>query len=238
MDCKWKLARILSSSFPTFPNLLPWLWWETPMYGFQWWEDAYNRSGRQVHNPIMCNCTICKVGLNTERMTQVWETIPGHIHSMENPLIQCHWISFGNFCDIKTNSKFQNPGKILRAVKWKHYQARSIRAPPSPPLTWWNIGTALWFWIPNYGWYCFIEVIFLWVIIFNGAYWKCYSKEKWLSMGKDKILSQIIQLSLQGLQTGSFWSLVTYDVRRGGEIMWSWAWLTEDDRQGRAGLLR
>ena len=38
-------------------------------------------------------------------------------------------------------------------------------------------------------------------------------------MGKDKILSQIIQLSLQGLQTGSFWSLVTYDVRRGGEIM-------------------
>ena len=54
-------------------------------------------------------------------------------------------------------------------------------------------------------------------------------------MGKDKILSQIIQLSLQGLQTGSFWSLVTYDVRRGCEIMWSWAWLTEDDRQGRQG---
>ena len=107
MDCKWKLARILSSSFPTFPNLLPWLWWETPMYGFQWWEDAYNRSGRQVHNPIIYNCTIRKVGLNTERMTQLWETIPGHIHSMENPLIQYHWISFGNFCDIITNFEFK-----------------------------------------------------------------------------------------------------------------------------------
>ena len=33
-----------------------------------------------------------------------------------------------------------------------------------------------------------------------------------------KILSQVIQLSLQGLQT----FLVTYDVRRAREIMWSW----------------